>query len=490
MKKSDVKINNILDREAPSDDSRKSHVNTTISTSTMYDIYLIRPNYKTHLITPILGIGYLSSYLKSKGYKPKIIDGVNLNIDNSEIAEMIPAGSIVGISILSAYFNEAKNLSDILKRKKCLVIAGGPHVTCLPQYTFENCNCDYVVVGEGELVLCKLLESIHQNNNYPEIQGLYHKLSKQITKSEHIYNLDMLPFPDWEQMNPNYIRKAPHGAVAKHFPVGVITTTRGCPYQCTFCASPVIWDKKIRFRSPENVLDEIEYLVKSFGVKEIHFEDDNLTLKREHVEKISKGIIERGIKISWATPNGIRADKVDRDLLQLMKQSGCYSVAFGIESANTQVLKLAKKSESIDDITKAIDIASSLRLITQGFFIYGLPGETSESAHETMNYAVNSNLDKAQFLILDILPGTEIWRTSKKGIVKETDFDHDSFSECSLSVCRLTPDELKAMQSKSFIRFFFSRKRIIKILFLIKFSQITFILQRILEFVSTKRKRV
>jgi anaerobic magnesium-protoporphyrin IX monomethyl ester cyclase len=453
----------------------------------MVDIFLVRPNYNTHLITPILGIGYLSSYLKSKGFQARIIDGVNLNLPNDKLAELIPSGSVVGISILSAYFNEAKELSGILKKKECMVIAGGPHATCLPGFTMENGNCDYLVVGEGESVLHQLLESMRKGDKYPEIPGLYHKASGKVTRALCIDDLDGIPFPDWEQMDPNKIRKAPHGAVAKHFPVCVITTTRGCPYQCVFCASPVIWGRKIRYRSPENVLDEMEYLIKEFGVKEIHFEDDNLTLKRDHIERICKGILERGIKVTWATPNGIRADKVDKELLALMKKSGCYSVAFGIESANAEVLKKAKKHESIEDISRAINAAHDLGLITQGFFIFGLPWETRESAEETINFAVRSRLDKAQFLLLDILPGTEVWMDSKKGVVEETDFDHDSFRECEVSVCDLSPDELKAIQSRAFKKFFFSGKRILKILSLIKPSQIRYIIQRIFEFTGRKK---
>jgi anaerobic magnesium-protoporphyrin IX monomethyl ester cyclase len=237
------------------------------------------------------------------------------------------------------------------------------------------------------------------------------------------------------------------------------------------------------------VLDEMEYLVKEFKVREIHFEDDNLTLKRDHVESICNGILSRGIKITWATPNGIRADKVDRELLALMKKSGCYSVAFGIESANAQVLKRARKNESIEQISKAIDAANSLGLITQGFFIFGLPGETGESALETMDFAARSRLDKAQFLLLDILPGTEVWKDNKKGVVEKTDFDHDSFRECEVSVCDLSPEQLKAIQSKAFLKFFFSGKRIFKIASLIKPSQMKYIFQRIFEFTGRKNRK-
>lgn len=441
------------------------------------NIYLIRPNYKTHLITPILGIGYISSYLKSQGYNTKIIDGVNEGLENSKIAEIIPEGSIVGISVLSAYFTEAKELCSMLKKKSCTVIMGGPHAICLPVHTLENTDCDYIITGEGELVFSKLLAEFKNNNPYPQIKGLYHKNSSEITYPDFIEDLDSIPFPDWEQMDPNKIKKAPHGGIVKAFPVGVIVSTRGCPYSCTFCASPTIWHKKIRFRSPKNVVDEIEYLIKNFGVKEIHFEDDNLTLKRSHVEGICNEILKRGLKFSWATPNGIRADKIDLEILTLMKKSGCYAVAFGIESANSQILKNVKKEESIDSITKAVNIAHSLNLITQGFFIFGLPGESTETIEETINYAKTLPLDKAQFLILDILPGSEIWNNYKDVIPSDT-LQYKSFSDCSFSICSLSPRELNSAQSKAFRKFFFNPSRLIKVVSMIRISQFRFVIDR------------
>ena len=448
----------------------------------MFDIYLVRPSYHTHLITPVLGLGYIASSLKAAGFTAKIIDGVNMGISNEQIVRNIPPKSLVGIMTLSAYFQEAAELAKLLKDKDCVIIVGGPHATCLPKHALENTVCDYVIVGEGEQIVVQLIQSLKKQNEWPDIQGVYHRHSKTVSKAPQINNLDEIPFPDWEQMNPNLILKAPHGGIAKNYPIGVIMTTRGCPFGCTFCASSKIWDNKIRFRSPQNVLDEIEYLIAKFGVKEIHFEDDNLTLTRSHIEEICRGIIERNLKISWATPNGIRADKIDRELLTLMKKSGCYAVAFGIESANPEILHNIKKSESIETITQAIDIAHELGLITQGFFIFGLPGETLGSARHTINYANQSKLDKAQFLILEILPGSEIYNHYATGHQEKYDDSFKGYNECTVSICELTPQQLKELQTTAFRTFFFNPSRIMTMLSNLRLSQLKFVFMRIKDF--------
>jgi len=450
-----------------------------------YDIFLARPYYHTHLITPVLGIGYIASSLKAQGFKVKIIDGINLGISNEEIAKAIPEKSIVGLTLLSAFLDEARDLINLLKKKNCVTIVGGPHAICLPEHTLEYTGCDYVLIGEGEIVMAELLKEIKKGNFWPDIKGVYHKKSQTITKAPLIENLDSLPFPDWEQMDPRQVKKAPHGGVVKNFPVGVIMTTRGCPYGCTFCASPYIWERKIRYRSPENVLDEMEYLIKNFGVKEIHFEDDNLTLKRSHAEGICRGIIKRGLKISWATPNGIRADFVDRELLLLMKESGYYAATFGVESADPQILINIKKSEKLEAITKAINIASSLGLMTQGFFILGLPGETMETARRTIDYAKNSRLDKAQFLILELLPGSEIYEKYINEQGKKYDSSFRGYTRASLSICELTPEQLKKLQGEAFREFFRSPRRIIKMLRHIRPSQLGFVFKRLKDFIFT-----
>jgi len=447
-------------------------------------IVLVRPNYDSHIITPPLGLGYLSAVLKKNGVDVKIIDALRDSLSLSETVQRILRENpdAVGITCLTSFYNEVVRLSLALKKKGIKVIIGGPHVTFLPYKTLLDSKADFVVCGEGEVSLVKLIKNNLSNKN---IQGVYSlkdlKSEKTpILKSEFVQNLDELPFPDWEQLNPNKYPKAPHGAIAKNFPIGVIMTTRGCPYECSFCASPKLYDRKIRFRTPQNVVEEIKYLINKFGVKEIHFEDDNLTLKREHVEEICNLILKNKIKISWACPNGIRADRVDEELVKLMKKAGCYYFAYGVESANPQILKNIKKREGIDSIKKAITIADKEGISCQGFFIFGLPGENKDTINETINFARNSKLSRAQFLILDVLPGSQLWDDLKGEFVP--DWNKNSYKEPEWIPKGLTKKDLMDAQSKAFRKFFFRPKIAIKLAKSVRPSQVRYLAKRLLEY--------
>ncbi len=447
-------------------------------------IVLVRPNYESHIITPPLGLGYLASYLKKHGVEVKIIDALRDNQTTEALLERIVAEKpdAVGITCLTAFYKQVVTLSRLLKQRNLRVVLGGVHPTFLPYQTLRDSQADYVIRGDGEIGLLKLVQNDFVNDGIPGVYSRQEIESGKTPdeKAQCSENLDELPFPDWEQIDPNSYPEAPHGAIVKNFPIGVITSTRGCPHQCTFCASPNFYDRRIRFRSPENVLEEIKYLIDRFGVREIHFEDDNLTFKREHVERICNLIIENGIKISWACPNGIRADTVDEDLMRLMKESGCYCVAYGIESANPQILKNVKKSETIETIEKAIDAANKAGISCQGFFIFGLPGETSETIRETIDFATNSKLSRAQFLILDVIPGSELWHTLKGQF--NPDWTKNSFKEPEWIPHGLTKEQLESAQSRAFWKFYCNPGRFLRLAASVRPRQLRYMCHRLKDY--------
>lgn len=444
------------------------------------NVALVRPNYHSHLITPPLGLGYLSSYLKIKGYNTKIIDGLNLGYSAKQIVEDCRKMDVVGINCLSAYFREVIELSRLLKEKGITVVIGGPHASALPELTLKETQADYVVIGEGELSFSELINSIEKKQPTENIQGIISKLNTKLEKRKFVDNLDTLPFPDWRQMDPRIYKKAPHGGLVKSFPIAPITSTRGCPFECTFCASPSFWERRIRFRSPENVVEEIDYLVKNFKVTEIHFEDDNLTLKSKHIEEICELILKRKININWAAPNGVRVDTLDSDLLKLMKKSGCYFLAFGIESGNQEILNRIKKKTSLQKIEKIVNLTKKIGIVTQGFFIFGLPGETEDSIKETINFAKRIFLDKAQFLLLDVLPGSELWQELMNN--RKVDWNYNSYQEATWIPEGLDREKLNQAPSYAFRDFFFRPKQIYFLLKYFKFSQIPFIFRRMVDF--------
>lgn len=450
-------------------------------------IALIRVNYHSHVITPPLGLGYISSYLKRKGHNVLIIDALKENLSNEKILEIINKHNInvIGLTCLSAYFPEVCTLSKILKNEQKTVIIGGVHPSFMPKQTLEESCADFIIMGEGELAFSKLLDNNFDNT---DIKGVYslNTLPKQPVLAEKIENLDELPFPDWTQINPSSYPPAPHGAVVKSYPIGIITTSRGCPYSCKFCASPTFYGKKIRFRSPQNVIDEIEYLIKEYKVKEIHFEDDNLTLNRNHIIEICNLIIEKNLKINLASPNGIRADKIDEELIILMKKAGWYYFAYGIESANKQILENANKLETIETINKAIELTAKHKISAQGFFIFGLPGETKETIKETINFAIKSKLARAQFTIFDVLPGCEFYK-DLKGKFKPN-FHKRSYQEPEWLPTNLTKQDLLNAQSTALRKFYLRPHILFNMIKLVPFSQIKYILKRLNDYGVTKKR--
>lgn len=444
-------------------------------------IVLVRPNYKSHIVTPPLGLGYLSSYLKMHGIKTFIIDALRENLDLPKVLKRIMElnPDAVGITCLTSFYREVVLLSRELKKNKITTIIGGHHPTFLPYRTLLESQADFVVCGEGEIPLLTLIKNNFYNEN---IQGVYSldnlKSEQQKTiKSSVVENLDDVPFPDWEQINPNHYTKAPHGALVRGFPVGVIIASRGCPYECTFCTAPKFYDRRIRFRTPENVIAEIEYLVGNFNIKEIHFEDDNFTLNAVNVGILSSLLIEREIKIHWACPNGVRADQITPELVAQMKQSGCYHIAFGVESVNPLILEKIKKRESVETIRRAIDMTGKAGISTQGFFIFGLPGETCETMEENIHFAIKSGLSRAQFIILDILPGSELWDTLQGRF--SPNWVKESYYEPEWLPDGISREELIDAQTRAFRRFYFRPKILFQLVKLINYRQIFYLFKRL-----------
>ncbi len=447
-------------------------------------IVLVRPNYPTYFITPSLGVGYLSSYMKKNGIDVKIIDGVKNSLSQEQIIDEIQKENpdAVGITCLSSFYEEVKDLSLALKSKGQKVIIGGVMPTFIPYQTLKETKADYVICGEGEIALTALALNGFVNN---KIKGIYsiNDLEDENTPTERadiIENLDELPFPDWEEMQPQTYPLAPMGMIAKQHPLTTIMSSRGCPFPCVFCASSAFYKKKVRFRSPESVVSEMKYLIDNFGIKEIQFVDDNLILKREHAEKICNLILEQNIKVDWSCPNGIRADMLDLELAKLMKKAGCYLVTFGIESANPQILLNIKKKETIEQIEKAINIANEAGIITNGSFVLGLPGDTKETIRESIDFAKKSKLNRALFTIMDVLVGCELWEKNKDNI--KPILNKNSYTKPILIPEGLTEEYLLKMQSQALREFYFRPKIMFDMIKLIRPHQFKHILNRLLKY--------
>ncbi|MHB1465171.1 MAG: B12-binding domain-containing radical SAM protein, partial [Thermoleophilia bacterium] len=223
-------------------------------------------------------------------------------------------------------------------------------------------------------------------------------------------DLDALPFPAWDLIDPRTYPDLPHLLLHQKFPVAPVMTSRGCPFDCNFCASTTLWGRGWRTRSSGNVVDEIELLVRDYQVKEIHFEDDNFTLKASHAAAVCEEIIRRQLDIVWCTPNGVRVDSLSEDLVRLMKRSGCYGLAFGIESGSQAVLDRNKKKLDLGKVAAKVKMVKRHGIEAHGFFIVGLPGETVDTIRETIDFARRVPFDRANFALLSPLPGSDIFQ--------------------------------------------------------------------------------
>ncbi|PIS08805.1 hypothetical protein COT75_04985 [Candidatus Beckwithbacteria bacterium CG10_big_fil_rev_8_21_14_0_10_34_10] len=447
-------------------------------------ILLLQPNYDAHIVHPPLGLGYLASFLKTKGHHQVLIfDGTLKNASLNDFLTAISKfkADLVGISVLSRGHKQAKKITKALKQryKKLPLVLGGTQITALPKKILQSWAADFVIIGEGEVTFLELAAKLEKNkNNFSKVPGLGFKDSSGkivITPPRPlIKDLDSLPFPAWNLIHPKKYRIVPILQPAKDFPIAPILTSRGCPFNCSFCASNITWKRQIRFRSPENVLREIKLLKKRFGVKEIHFCDDNFTMDIKRAKKICQMMISEKINLPWQCPNGVRIDRLPLSLLRLMKKAGCYALGLGIESGNQKVLDKNNKHLNLKIVPKVLKNLNKVGIESYGFFILGLPGDSRKRIEETINFALKNPFDRAWFNIFTPYPGSAAfsnWLKNKD--FNKIDWNKHDCSSAVISVPKISSKELEKIQKKALLKFYLRPKIILKLANSIGIEEIT-----------------
>lgn len=430
---------------------------------------------------PPLGIAYLGAFVRDMA-EVRLLDAVVEGIDQR--APVFDKMDLVGLSyddilarvrsfkpdlvgfscVFSNQFASIKELSRRIKSeidRDIVLVAGGTHPSFLPERALHTTALDFIVLGEGELTFRKLLAAHNNNGDITEIDGLAFLDGDRVRVNprEHwVENLDDLPFParDLLPMEKYFKVNTPmnfHWRKRRNTPM---ITSRGCPHHCAFCSSTIHWGKRYRYRSTENILAEIEHLKNDFGVSELKFQDDNLTIPSWRARELFQTMIDRKLAMPWNTPNGVAIWSLDEDLIKLMKKSGCYEFTLAVESGDPWVLKnIANKPLKLEKAVDVARLARKHRVSTVGYFIIGFPGETMDQIKRTLRFAHSLKLDYFRAFIYNPLPGSPLWTVCKeKGYIPE-DYHYEEanhYFQSDLNTENFTSKELVKLQTRSYVR--------------------------------------
>lgn len=361
---------------------------------------------------PTLGLAYIAAFLEKHGYNASIVDMNVETIGIDDLLARISSGQykLVGITATTVQINPALIIAEKIKEKfpDIKIVMGGPHPNVMLEEVLSSEYVDYVVRGEGELTMLELVKG----EDLRLILGLSYKVdNKQVHNPPRpvIEDLDKLPFPARHLLPVD--KYSPTPGNYKRLPAMSMITSRGCPGKCTFCNTD-IFGKSIRFRSAENIAEEIKFLVKKYKVKEISFYDDTFTVSKKNIEELCSIIIKNNIDITWSCMS--RADFVNPSLLELMHKAGCHSICYGIESGDEQILANVNKKISLNRVQEAIEWTKKAKIDVRISLMLGNPGETEETLKKTIRYAISLDPDICVFNITTPFPGTQMFNWAKE----------------------------------------------------------------------------
>ena len=414
---------------------------------------------------PSLGILYLAAVLRKEGYSASVIEASSLELSPQKlIREIIKAepkylgisATTLSIFAASSLAEEIKKISDTTK-----IIIGGPHLTAIPEETMGLFKSfDFGVIGEGEETLKELINSLEQKEEISRVPGIIFRKGDRTVRTaprKLLDDLDKLPFPAWDLLKDFPDKYHPPPFRFRRLPAAYIVTTRGCPYRCIFCDRSVFGDR-CRGHSADYILELIEYLYKKFGLREILIEDDTFVTFKSRLIEICEGLINRHIKISWSCL--ARADAVTPDILNLMKGAGCWSISYGIETGDPEVMKFIGKNLSLHKVEQAVRWTRETGMISKGFFIIGHPIDTRATIEKTIDFAMRIPLDDISVSMMTPFPGSKLYKIASEYGEFKNDWKKMNELKVVFIPKGLTEAEMRRY-SKEMFRRFYLRPRIV-----------------------------
>ncbi|MBI3939298.1 MAG: B12-binding domain-containing radical SAM protein [Acidobacteria bacterium] len=412
---------------------------------------------------PPIGLGYLTTALRRHDYDVSIVDRVrDTQITDSAFSNIVRSQKpdVVGFTTWSLGLAEVQKGLRLTKEvdPNIVTMIGGPHPSALPVESLELLkDADYGIQGEAEVGLPQLLNNLWggETKPFPEIPGLIWREDGKVFHNSPVYysDLEELGMPAWDLIPPESY--AGHGNMIGEGAAPFITS-RGCPFHCSFCSVWIIAGYKFRRRPFEVTMDELMYLYKNHGTRHFVVYDEVFTMHAGFVEEFCNAILERGLKVKFTLPNGIRLDSISRELLLLMKKAGFDArVAVGIESGSDRILKIMKKKLTKDEIRAQVDLLYQCGYRPIGYFILGYPTETREEMMETIQFACSLRLYRAAFSCLLPLPGTEVYHIIEENGELPANFDFTLLSTDKVTYAPqgMTREELDKIRRYAHLRF-------------------------------------
>ena len=420
---------------------------------------------------PSLGLLYMASYLRSKEISVILLDAEGRCMNHEETVKFILSNNpkTVGITTTTTSILSAVSIAVSLKKisSDIKIILGGPHVTALPNETMSSFkDIDACVLGDGEINFAKLITNILSGKYLSDgIDGLIYRNGDEIklkSKKGYLENLDSLPFPAWDMLNgfPSIYRPPFHSY--RRLPLANIVTARGCPFACSFCDRSV-FGGKIHSHSVEYIVEMIEYLVKDFGIKEISIKDDMFIISKERVHQFCDQLLKKNLNIQWSC--NARVNFISDDILKEIKGAGCWMVSYGIESGSPLMLKKMMKGISKEQVMTALKLTRKNDIVSKGFFMIGMPGETEKTIQETLDFIKDLPLDELNINFFTPFPGSRLYQE-----VLAEGFKPD-YSRMNMLDTVYVPKELTEEKLRSY------QKKIIYVFYL-KFSKLVLYLRR------------
>lgn len=425
-------------------------------------------------VMPPLGLGYLAACAEAAGFPVDLYDLAGGRWRRAAFPQMIAAQDydIVGLSVMTPNFQTGRELARAIRRAhpRVKLVLGGPHPSVFPERSLREFDADFVVEKEAERTFPALLQSLASGADpVGRVPGVWAWRDGKLTglPAPSPPELDELPWPAWHKLAPHRYPPIPHQLFVRALPVAPILTSRGCPMGCSFCATSYLFGKKIRTRAVPDVVEEMRFLRDRFGIRELHFEDDNLCLDRRHAVALFEALARARLGVWLKCPNGLQTSALDRELLRLLKAAGCYQISLGIETTAESALEHEQKLLPVAEVSRVVAEAKSAGLEVQGLFVVGLPYDSSAGVHRTVRDAIAMGLDLAHFGVFIPLPGSE-----RGDLLAGCDIGTVNFFTPHVAYPHLSPRRLRALQRWAILRFYLRPRPVWKLLTLFKWRQL------------------